>query len=551
MPFSYDILSRCLSSGPPYDYPAAIVDAVSFQPACNNYVPEKNAREDAAAAPADRPLPFTPLDQRLQAGGAPAGTRFERKIKPASWRAFSLRRPYLCSLLVLSLALLGGIEALRQISERHHGLQHLSGLHPTRLSTGQNILYSYIPTVIAVLYSILWSYIDSDSKRLEPYIQMRSRPSPASTRLLDYVFESAFVTPIRAVRRRHWTLAAVSTIFLLVSLILPASQGALFGINSVTYSVEEDSFSLSGKHFLTLSGGEFVLNVPPDPEPLFAHDVLLIANLSYSDTPSCSLTVGITIRMFYLDLQPEYLFPIWTCGFNTTAATSRIVEVSVDPPKLGDAQYNIILNSSEPVWWRDNVNSCPDRDRLAGLVALSFSNLTRPWDNNLSTIDLSFALYACKSESKWATARVTADANTQAVVDIDQLASQATSPFDTSAFEYFLELGRVQTEDTNASEPGLWAITHYQSIGDVVINNMTSQIGQRSSFNSLLSDNSVGDAFKVAYKLIFALYWHEFLRVPAEQYTVNGTTHVDTLAVVVVPAFAIISEASLLLQQWS
>jgi hypothetical protein len=579
--------------------------------------------EDAGAAPADKNLPFTPLDQRLQAGGAPASTRFERHIKPSSWRAFSLRRPYLCSLLVLSLALLGGIEALRQISDRHHGLQHLGGLDSTSLTTGQNILYSYIPTVTAVLYSILWSYIDSDTKRLEPYIQMRSSRSPASNLLLDYVFESAFAIPVRALRRRHWTLAAVSITFLLISLLLPASQGALFGIDSVSYSIDDNAFDLSHKYLVsgTLSGGEFVdqaraISIPNSSELpswttanyavsafspktgsvggnetwtartaayyaqpscrrfemeskmlfdgggsglisgaelLLVNDVLLLANLSVADTPSCNLTVGIMIRMFEPLSQDDYLFPIFTYEFNGTVTTSGITAVSVHAPKPGDAEYNIIQNSSMTIYWRDPASSCPNLDRLAGLVALDFSNFNGSWDNDLSNIGSSLALYACKGQCNWATARVTVDANTQAVVSIDQLASQTTfsnNEFNVSVFESFLEIGRIQPKDiltANASDPGLWAIVYTQSLGDVVVSNLTSQVSQQSSYRSLLSDDRVGDAFEAGYRLIFALMFNGFLQLPATPDTVTGSVHVDTFAIVVVPAFAIMSETLLAL----
>ncbi|EXJ92242.1 hypothetical protein A1O3_00792 [Capronia epimyces CBS 606.96] len=583
--------------------------------------------EDAATAPADKDLPFTPLDQRLQAGGAPSGARFERHVKPSSWRAHSLRRPYLLSLLILSLALLGGIEVLRQLSHRRHGFQRLGGLNPTRLTTGQNILYSYIPTVTAVLYSILWSYIDSDTKRLEPYIQMRSSRSPASNLLLDYVFESAFATPVRALRRRHWTLAAVSTTFLLISLILPASQGALFGIDHVSYWTDNATFDLSHKYLVsgTLAGGEFVdqakaISVSDGSELpswttaeyaatafspktgsiggnetwttrsvvyyaqpscrrfelenemlfdggasglilgaelVFVNDLLLVANLSIADAPSCYLTVGIMIRMFEPLSQDDYLFPIFTHELHAAVATSGITAVSVQRPQPGDPQYNIIANLSTPVVWREPADSCPDLDRLAGIVALDFSKFNvswaLPWTNNTSNIGSSVALYDFTGQSGWATADVTVDANAQAVVSIDQLESQtlfSNDEFNMSVFESYLEHGRIQPRDilkANASNPGLWAIGYNPSLGDVVVSNLTSQVIQQSSYPSLLSGDSVGDAFEAGYRLIFALMFNEFLQLPAAPETVAGSVHIDTFAVVVVPAFAIMSEALLAL----
>ena len=87
--------------------------------------------EDPVAHPAERYLPFTPLDQRFQAGGAPPGTHLKRQSKNSSWRALSLRQPYLYFLLILNLVLLADIEGLRQISKRRLGLQQLRVLNPT------------------------------------------------------------------------------------------------------------------------------------------------------------------------------------------------------------------------------------------------------------------------------------------------------------------------------------------------------------------------------------------------------------------------------------
>ncbi|KAI1130427.1 hypothetical protein F5Y10DRAFT_289389 [Nemania abortiva] len=579
--------------------------------------------ENASAAASQRTLPFTPLDQRLHAGRAPTGTRFRKPTKPSSWRAFSVRRPYLFVLLALSLSLLATIETLRQLSNRRHGIQHLDGSNPTTLTVGQTVLYSYIPTVTAVIYSTLWSYIDSDTKRLEPYIRMRSSKSPASILLLDYVFESAFATPVRALKRRHWTLAAVSFTFLLISVLLPASQGALFGVDSVSYSIDDDdAFEISHQGLIsgTLAGGEFIdqaraisvpngSKLPPwttgqyavdafspksghvggnvtwaahtivyhaqpscrrfeqdnalllnvggagvalgaGSEIQFINDVLLLANVSIADSPSCNLTVGVTVRMFWPLSRDNYLFPFFTNEFNSTGSSvSGITAVQVHPPKPGDATYDTVQNSSTPVHWRDPAISCPNRKRLAGLTAMDFTHFNGSWDSDLFQVGLSLAWYTCEVQTNWTVARATVDGKTQAVMNVDQFSEEASANGDINIpdFESLLEIGLIQPENiltANASEPGLWAIGQTQSIGDVVVNNLTAQVNPQS-YSALLSDETVGDAFEAGYRLMFALTVNGFLQLPGTPATTNGSIHVDTFAVVVVPAFAIISETLL------
>jgi hypothetical protein len=65
-------------------------------------------------------------------------------------------------------------------------------------------LYLYLPTIIAVLFGIFFSWIDLQVKRLEPYYQL-SRELGASGKhslLLHYPFDFIPFVPITAARNR-------------------------------------------------------------------------------------------------------------------------------------------------------------------------------------------------------------------------------------------------------------------------------------------------------------------------------------------------------------
>jgi hypothetical protein len=73
------------------------------------------------------------------------------------------------------------------------------------LSASISFAYLYFPTIIAVCYSILWSWVDLDSKRLEPWFQL-SKENGASaddSLMLHYNFDFLAVVPIRAARRKY------------------------------------------------------------------------------------------------------------------------------------------------------------------------------------------------------------------------------------------------------------------------------------------------------------------------------------------------------------
>ena len=62
----------------------------------------------------------------------------------------------------------------------------------------------YLPTVLAILFGLCWSWVDLDVKRLEPFFQM-SKPGGAravDSVLLHYPFEYLAVVPIQALRKR-------------------------------------------------------------------------------------------------------------------------------------------------------------------------------------------------------------------------------------------------------------------------------------------------------------------------------------------------------------
>ena len=71
----------------------------------------------------------------------------------------------------------------------------------------QTFLFFYFPTILAVLYSTLWSWIDLDAKRLEPYFQL-SKPAGASAEkslLLHYPLDFLAFVPLRAAKLRQVT----------------------------------------------------------------------------------------------------------------------------------------------------------------------------------------------------------------------------------------------------------------------------------------------------------------------------------------------------------
>jgi hypothetical protein len=66
------------------------------------------------------------------------------------------------------------------------------------------IAYLYVPNIVAVLYSLIWSWVDLDVKRMQPWFELsKSEGATAENSLfLDYPYDFIATVPIKAARRR-------------------------------------------------------------------------------------------------------------------------------------------------------------------------------------------------------------------------------------------------------------------------------------------------------------------------------------------------------------
>lgn len=94
--------------------------------------------------------------------------------------------------------------------------------------------YLYAPTIIAVVYGLLWNWIDLDIKRMEPYFQLCS-PSGAlaeESLLLQYPFDFVILVPFEAARRKHWSVFSAGLAVVIVLWTLTPLQAGIFATES-------------------------------------------------------------------------------------------------------------------------------------------------------------------------------------------------------------------------------------------------------------------------------------------------------------------------------
>jgi hypothetical protein len=121
---------------------------------------------------------------------------------PGHWTPPALHPVTLTLAILVPLALLTTLQLLLNRSQRDSGLIFAPDINALPLS--RTFLYQYFPTIVAVIFSIFWSWIDLEVKRLEPYYRL-SRAEGAlgkDSLLLCYPFSFLPFVPIRALKER-------------------------------------------------------------------------------------------------------------------------------------------------------------------------------------------------------------------------------------------------------------------------------------------------------------------------------------------------------------
>ena len=106
----------------------------------------------------------------------------------------------LLPIIAFAALLITALEYLSIISDRDGGLVFSTGTFPAYVT----FINLYLPTILAVAFGMLWTWIDLDARRLEPFFQL-SKPQGATAKDsldLDYPFDYVVLASFKALRKR-------------------------------------------------------------------------------------------------------------------------------------------------------------------------------------------------------------------------------------------------------------------------------------------------------------------------------------------------------------
>ncbi|PSR84170.1 hypothetical protein BD289DRAFT_353577, partial [Coniella lustricola] len=171
-------------------------------------------------------MPRTPGDPKEPSRGTTTASnhsaqRVETFYPVPNWKPFSMRWPYLLHLIVLSFALAGSVEAAYQRSNRHGSLVRF--VTPHEIAALDYFSIKYLPTLVAVIYGVLWQSSEFEVKRLEAYHQLSKEDGAraAETLAVDYTTSFSLWHPYYAMRRRHYAVCVVSVATMLAVSAVP------------------------------------------------------------------------------------------------------------------------------------------------------------------------------------------------------------------------------------------------------------------------------------------------------------------------------------------
>ena len=133
----------------------------------------------------------------------------EQVLKPypthplKAWKPWTLH-PAVLSMAALFTAVLAGLIGLTLVQNNKQGaLAILSG--PSGFSESQIFVFRYLPITVIVLFSMSWSWIDLDVKRIEPWLQLSQHDGALAqdSVLLHYPVDFLPFVPYKAARCRY------------------------------------------------------------------------------------------------------------------------------------------------------------------------------------------------------------------------------------------------------------------------------------------------------------------------------------------------------------
>ncbi|KIW34608.1 uncharacterized protein PV07_01380 [Cladophialophora immunda] len=161
------------------------------------------------------------------------------------WNPFFLRHWVLITFALFFAAVIAALQVVYTVSQNNHGI--------ATSSDGDHYLWTYGPTAVFVVVTVLWRQVDYAAKSIQPWAEMAKGPQRAeNSLLLDYVTPLQVSSLWTSLRRGHFAVSSSIIVFLLIKVITVLSTG-MFSLQSVQKNGVPTSMALNN----TFDGTDF------------------------------------------------------------------------------------------------------------------------------------------------------------------------------------------------------------------------------------------------------------------------------------------------------
>ncbi|KUI71238.1 Protein AIG2 [Cytospora mali] len=490
------------------------------------------------------------------------------EASPAGWKPYTMRAPVLCAVVLISLGLAGVTEYLAQKSLKQGGL----ALSPSQDAIPQsvNIAYLYLPTTVAVLYSLLWTWIDLDVRRMQPWFEL-SRSHGANgdqSLLLNYPFEFLAFVPITAWKQRHWPVFIAGTVMMLVFWAITPLQGAIFGKQAVVLTrsaamsirsglipVEEQAAAFDVSILNTAYGITWYNQDLPD------FTTAEYALLPFSPTENVALGVNETwtfnTTRFKTDLNcwsATYTENTVSAGggqylFDNGQGCSQNISISGGKEDYYNLQYIGWATDAHLDWALHN-QECGSAfaHQFIAIVGQGTGNGSNAKFGNITAMFCEPSYM--KQEVSIAVDAATAQPLNDSLVELASWTQLDDTTFNSSAFEFLLHAG-FSSVVIDRDYPDNLILNQYAKMYDLnvwwpVTNMVGFAIGlHNGSLADFLDTSVLRETYATAHKLIFSSAFSQIISQTEEPGTRSGLVKYTMYGIVISRPFSIAVECLL------
>lgn len=479
-----------------------------------------------------------------------------------SWKPISLQPAILLSTAAFAALLVAVLEYLSRMSDLNGGIYLSNEGFPSYIT----FVNLYLPTIVAVLFGMVWSWIDLDARRLEPFFQLsRSSGARAEDSLsLHYPFDYVAWASYKAFKKRHWSVvlasSAMMVVFWVVTPLLSAvietktiiqDRNATMTSSKTLAPLQDQVYSLTTGFMMTAYSALWL----GQPLPGFVtNDVAMLPfTTEASDTPSLSnATWSSTTTAYSTSLHCE---PARINGNGSEVSYSNGKGCATDP---GALVFDVSQNfTALYIGWPESQFNDYALSRM-GCSSSEFLHTFLAFWGTLETGKPHVTALFCEPAYATQVVNATVSATNQSVIDVQPVSMRNSSDLDTlntTNFEYVISAGspeisrRADLPDTlGVLDQGL----RLQKMGispNATITNMVGYALGATQFplTQYMDEDVLASAFEKAHRILFALAVQSLL-FPTDASTSTprkGVMRGNVNSVAVNRGFALATEVSL------